>query len=160
MQCLSGPPPRYLLTLVATNPLAAAQDNLNVTLNPKTNGTLVGNTAYILAAFHNTFNILEAIPQGVVVTTASGGPLKAGASNALILSSGAVGVALDGVLAYGQDPMGVRQGTFTEMDNQNIFIPFAGCGITPQGQIAGVIQQMTITENVCCIVLPFASITC
>jgi hypothetical protein len=83
------------------------------------------------------------------VTTASGGPLKAGASNALILSSGTAGNPLDGVLIYGQDSTGTRQGSFTETGGMNIFVKFAGCGLNPQGQISGVIQQDIVSENVC-----------
>lgn len=103
----------------------------------------------MLASFHNTLNSVDAIPQGIVVTTNSGGPLRAGVSNGLTLSSGSAGVPLDGVLAYARDPAGTPQGTFTDNGGMNIFIPFAGCGLNPQGQINGVIQQMVISENVC-----------
>jgi hypothetical protein len=66
----------------------------------------------------------------------------------LILSTGAANVALKGALLYGQDSAGVRQGSFTDKGNTNIFVPFAGCGKNPQGQVSGVIQQTGISTTV------------
>ena len=54
-----------------------------------------------------------------------------------MLSSGSANVALKGALLYGQDGAGVRQGSFTDKGTTNTFVPFAGCGKNPQGQVVG-----------------------
>jgi hypothetical protein len=114
----------------------------------KQGNSQIANSAYILASFHDSPNKITSIKQGIVVKTANGGPLVAGTANKLILSSGADNVALNGALLYGQDPKGVRQGSFTDNGNTNTFVPFRGCGRNPQGQISGVIQQTGISASV------------
>jgi len=107
----------------------------------------VANSAYILASCHNSFNSIVAIQQGIQVTTVSGGPIIAGLPNALNLSSGTAGCAIDGTLIYATDAAGTRVGSFADMASPPIFEDFPGCGISKQGQMAGVIQSDLITEN-------------
>src|ERR1700759_4451131 len=99
----------------------------------KQGNSQIGNSAYILASFHDSPNNITSINQGIIVKTANGGPIVAGTANKLILSTGSANVALKGALLYGQDANGVRQGTFTDKANANIFVPFPGCGKNPQG---------------------------
>jgi hypothetical protein len=101
----------------------------------------VANSAYILASCHNSFNSIEAIPQGVQITTVSGGAIIAGLPNPLNISSGDPAVATDGVLIYAMDAAGVRVGSFADMANPPMFEDFPGCGLSKQGQMAGVIQS-------------------
>lgn len=109
---------------------------------------MIANSAYILASCHNSFNTIEAIQQGVQVTTVSGGPIIAGLPNALNLSSGTAGVALDGTLIYATDATGTRVGSFVDMANPPIFEDFPGCGLSKQGQMAGVVQSTLVSDNV------------
>jgi hypothetical protein len=103
---------------------------------------MVANSAYILASFHNTLNSLEAIQQGLVVTLANGSTsLKAGTTQALLLSSGNDTVNLDGALLYAQDGT-MRAGSFT--DQGTVFADFPGCGWSDEGGWAGVIQTVVI----------------
>lgn len=115
---------------------------------PQPNGTLTGNSAYILASFHNTLNSLEAIPQGIIVSTLNGGPLVAGTSNQLNLSVPDPNFALDGALLYGETKPGTRVGSFTDKGGMGTFKDFPGCGKNQEGKMAGVIQQMLISCNV------------
>ncbi|MCJ1282542.1 hypothetical protein MMC26_001865 [Xylographa opegraphella] len=108
-------------------------------------GSQPGNTGYMLASFHNTQNAILPIKQGLLVTTQSGGPLIAGQANALVLSSGAAGVALDGAMLYANSPSGARVGSF--VDAGAVFKPFPGCGLNAHGQMAGVIHSQLITCN-------------
>jgi len=101
----------------------------------------VANSAYILASFHNSFNSIQAIPQGVQVTTVSGGPIIAGLPNALNISSGDPAAATDGVLIYAENAAGQRVGSFADMASPPMFEDFWGCGRSIQGQMAGVIQS-------------------
>jgi hypothetical protein len=117
-------------------------------MTPQTNGTLTGNSAYILASFHNTLNSLKAIPQGIIVSTFNGGPLVAGASNQLNLSVPDPNSALDGAMLYGETTPGKRVGSFTDKGGMGTFVDFPGCGKNHKGQMAGVIQQMLISCNV------------
>ncbi|MCJ1396891.1 hypothetical protein MMC11_000081 [Xylographa trunciseda] len=122
--------------------------NANATANlqdvPVT-GSKPGNTGYMLASFHNTENSILPIQQVIQVTTVSGGPLIAGQANPLVLSSGTVGVALDGAMLYANNASGVRVGSFT--DAGGIFKDFPGCGLNAHGQMAGVIHSQLITCN-------------
>ena len=72
--------------------------------------------------------------------------LKAGQANALVLSSGAVGVALDGALIHARDAAGTPVGSFT--DAGQVFVPFPGCGKNAQGEFNGVVHSCLITCNV------------
>jgi hypothetical protein len=126
----------------------AAGKNVQAPALAKQGNSRIGNSAYILASFHDSPNNITSIPQGIVVKTADGGPLVAGMANKLILSSGSANVALKGALLYGQDLKGVRQGSFTDKGNTKTFVPFHGCGRNPQGQISGVIQQTGISASV------------
>jgi len=104
--------------------------------------SMVANSAYILASFHNTLNSLEPIQQGLVVTLANGSTsLKAGTTQALLLSSGNDTVNLDGALLYAQDGT-TRSGSFT--DQGTVFADFPGCGWSAEGGWAGVIQTVVI----------------
>jgi hypothetical protein len=132
---------------IAFNPNAT--DNLANApmLQQATNSTSqVGNSAYILASFHNTLNSLAPIEQGIVVMPMNGGPLIAGQANQLNLSSGVTGVNLDGAMLYAQE-QGVRIGSFTDKGGMGIFKDFPGCGKNADGKFAGVIQQMIISQN-------------
>jgi len=125
---------------------ANANDNLAMApMAPQSNGTLTGNSAYILASFHNTLNSLKAIEQGLIVSTLNGGPLVAGTSNQLNISTPDPNFALDGALLYGETTPGKRVGSFT--DQGGIFTNFPGCGRNEEGQMAGVIQQMLISDG-------------
>lgn len=123
---------------------------------PQPNGTLTGNSAYILASFHNTLNSLEAIPQGIIVSTLNGGPLVAGTSNQLNLSVPDPNFALDGALLYGETKPGTRVGSFTDKGGMGTFKDFPGCGKNHEGKMAGVIQQMLISCNVSCPTVPLS----
>jgi len=112
------------------------------------NNSTIGNSAYILASFHDSPNSVKSINQGIIVKTANGGPIIAGTANQLILSSGSANVALKGALLYAQDSNGIRQGSFSDKGGSNTFIPFPGCGKNPQGQVSGVIQQTGISATV------------
>jgi hypothetical protein len=128
--------------------LPLAKQNVPAPALAKQGNSQVGNSAYILASLHDSPNSLASINQGIVVKTANGGPIKAGQSNQLVLSSGTANVPLKGALLYAQDITGVRQGSFTDKSGANTFIPFKGCGRNPQGQVSGVIQQMGVSANV------------
>jgi hypothetical protein len=125
-----------------------AGQNVQAPALAKQGNSQIGNSAYILASMHDSPNNITSINQSIIVKTANGGPLVAGTANKLILSTGASNVALKGALLYGQDSSGVRQGTFTDKGNANIFVPFPGCGKNPQGQVSGVIQQTGISTTV------------
>jgi len=101
----------------------------------------VANSAYILASCHNSFNTIEVIPQGLKIATVSGGAIVAGVPNPLNMSSGDAAVAIDGVLLYAENLAGDRVGSFFDMAKPPMFEDFAGCGISKQGQMAGVIQS-------------------
>jgi hypothetical protein len=109
---------------------------------------MMGNSAYILANFHDSPNKITSIQQVINVTTASGGPIVAGQSNQLILNSANAGVELVGVLIYGKDSNDKRIGTMTDQGGMGTFLPFAGCGLNPEGQTVGVIQTMSVAKNV------------
>ena len=112
------------------------------------NNTMVANSAYILAAFHNALNTIEAIPQQITVKTANGGPIQAGKANPLILQTAMAGVNIDGVLIYAENAWGEREGSFKDTSGMGNFVDFPGCGVNKQGQFAGVIHQQVISENV------------
>ena len=133
--------------MACTNQLLAGHDVAVPRLNA-TNGTVTVNSAYILATFHNSPNQVTAIPQGVNVTTANGGPLIAGQANQLILQSQIAGVELVGILLYANNAKGQREGDFTDKGGNNIFVKFPGCGLNKQGKISGVIQQSSVAKNV------------
>jgi hypothetical protein len=124
-----------------------AGDNFNnATRLNQTAAMPIGNSAYILANFHNTANKITSIEQVINVTTASGGPIVAGQANQLVLNSAIAGVELVGVLIYAQDQNGNRIGTMT--DQGGILVPFPGCGLNPEGRTVGVIQTMSVAKNV------------
>ena len=109
---------------------------------------MVANSAYILASCHNSVNSIEAIQQGVQVTTVRGGPIIAGLPNALNLSTGNPNFAIDGTLIYAMDSTGTRVGSFADSANPPVFEDFPGCGLSKQGQMAGVIQSTVISACV------------
>jgi hypothetical protein len=126
-----------------------ASDNLAMApMASQPNGTLTGNSAYILASFHNTLNSLEAIKQGLIVSTLNGGPLVAGTSNQLNLSTPDPNCALDGAMLYGETKSGKRVGSFTDKGGMGTFADFPGCGRNREGKMAGVIHQMVVSCNV------------
>jgi len=133
-------------------PVGPMSFNTNVTSNllnppqyvPTNNNSLVMNSAFILASFHNSLNTIEAIHQGAAVMVPNN-TLVAGTTVELLLSSGTTGVNLDGLLIYAQDMMGVRQGSF--VDRGGVFVPFAGCGKNPQGEWAGMIQEVVVSNS-------------
>jgi hypothetical protein len=125
-----------------------AGNNVKAPALPQQKNQTIGNSAYILASFHDSPNSINSINQGITVKTANGGPIVAGTANHLILSSGSANVALKGALLYAQDTNGVRQGSFTDKGGANTFVPFPGCGKNPQGQISGVIQQTGVSATV------------
>lgn len=125
-----------------------ATDNVDAAPYTPTNGSMVGNSAYILASFHNTLNSLLPLNPGAFVATANGGPIVAGQSNQLLLSSENPNVALDGMLLYAKTATAVRVGSFTDKGGMGTFADFPGCGLNQEGQFAGVIQQMVISCNV------------
>jgi len=122
--------------------------NDNLATAPMFNATgnsMVANSAYILASFHNTLNSIAPIPQGLVVTLGNGSTsLKAGTTVPLLLSSGNDTIPLDGALLYAQDG-NMRAGSFT--DKGGMFADFPGCGRSLGGKIAGVIQTDVISEG-------------
>jgi len=120
---------------------ANAGDNVNA---KNQNGANPPNSAYILASFHNSPNRVTSLQQSITVT-AKNNQIVAGQANQLTLSSGGNNVVLGGVLIYGVDGSGTRQGSFT--DAGTTFIPFPGCGTNPQGQNVGVIQQNGISAT-------------
>jgi len=123
-------------------------DNFNnATRLNTTAANMIGNSAYILANFHNSPNIITSIQQIVTVTTASGGPIVAGQANQLILNSAIAGVELVGLLIYAKDANGNRIGTMTDQGGMGIFTPFPGCGLNPEGKTVGVIQTMSVAKN-------------
>jgi hypothetical protein len=109
---------------------------------------MVANSAYILASCHNSINKIEAIQEGVQVTPVMGMSIVAGLPNALNLSSGDPNAALDGTLIYAMDSTGTRVGSFVDMAQSPVFEDFPGCGISKQGQMAGVIQSTVISDCV------------
>lgn len=115
----------------------------NLMMPPMTNST-PGNAAYIIASFHNTLNKITPIEQGIMVTTLSGGPLIAGQPNVLNISTGDPNVPLDGAMLYAKTPDLARVGSF--VDPSGTFKDFPGCGLNGQGQPAGVIHQMIISN--------------
>jgi hypothetical protein len=127
---------------LATPPLAP-QKNLTGKFVPGN----VGNSAYILASFHNTLNSLQPIIQGLVLKTLNGGPLVAGQANQLSLNSGAAGVNLDGALVYAFTVDEVRVGSFTDKGGQGTFANFPGCGKNAEGEWAGTVHQQIISNN-------------
>jgi len=136
---------RNQLDEVAYNPDAGMNTNPAPMFNA-TAPSMVANSAYILASCHNSFNSIEAIPQGVQVTTVSGGAIIAGIPNALNLSSGDPAAALDGTLIYAVDATGARVGSFADSATPSMFEDFPGCGLSKQGQMAGVIQSDVISD--------------
>jgi len=142
------------LLQLTTNQLGQVAYNTNPGMNtmpaPMFNATapsMVANSAYILASCHNSFNSIVAIQQGIQVTTVSGGPIIAGLPNALNLSSGAAGVAIDGTMIHATDAAGTRVGSFADMANPPVFEDFPGCGLSKQGQMAGVVQSGLISDQ-------------
>jgi len=136
---------RNQLDEVAYNP----DPGMNTNPAPMFNATapsMIANSAYILASCHNSINSVAAILQGVQVTTVSGGPIIAGLPNALNLSSGDPNAAIDGTLIYAEDSTGQRVGSFVDMAAAPVFEDFPGCGISKQGQMAGVIQSCVISD--------------
>jgi hypothetical protein len=133
------------IVLLLTTLLAGDNDNTVPKMNT-TNTTMLPNSAYILATFHNSPNKVTPIPQGINVTTANRGPLMAGKANQLVLQSQVAGVELVGVLIYGNNAAGQRVGNF--VDTGGKFIAFAGCGLNAQGQVSGVVQTMSVAKNV------------
>jgi hypothetical protein len=124
---------------------------MNTNPAPMFNATapsMVANSAYILASCHNSINKIEAIPEGVQVTPVNGMSIVAGLPNPLNLSSGDPNAALDGTLIYAMDSTGTRVGSFVDMAKSPVFEDFPGCGISKQGQMAGVIQSTVISDCV------------
>jgi hypothetical protein len=123
-----------------------------------------GNTGYLLASFRksqprhrqsfwltskwdNTNNRITPIIPGISVTLANNATsLIAGQPNLLILSSMAVGIALDGAMLHARTAAGIPVGTYS--DAGGVFVPFPGCGKNKQGQFNGVVHQHLITCNV------------
>lgn len=89
---------------------ANAGDNVNA---KNQNGANPPNSAYILASFHNSPNRVTSLQQSITVT-AKNNQIVAGQANQLTLSSGGNNVVLGGVLIYGVDGAGTRQGSFTD----------------------------------------------
>lgn len=106
----------------------------------------VGNTAYILASFHDSPNNIQSINQSIQVMTNTGkSTIVAGQANQLNLQANAQ---LKGVLAYARDASNTPQGTFKDNGGQQTFVQFPGCGMNPQGQVNGVIQQKGVSASV------------
>lgn len=141
-----------------SNSTIATQNVVAAPYTP-TNGSMVGNSAFILSSFHNTLNSLLVMEQGAVVATANGGPIVAGQANQLSLSSGNASIALDGLMLYAKTANVSRVGSFTDQGGMGTFADFPGCGLNQQGQFAGVIQQMVISCNVspCCNVSSYSA---
>jgi len=123
-------------------------DNKNIPLLKASGGSQIGNSAYILASFHDSLNNLNAQPgNGIQVKTANGGPIVAGQANQLTLTTGNNNVQLLGVLAYANGADGTREGSFTDQGNTNTFVQFAGCGTNKQGNVNAVIQQTGVSAT-------------
>jgi len=126
-------------------------DNDNNVPQVKTAGagtTSVGNSAYILASFHDTLNSLNAIQgNSMQVTLTQGASIVPGQANQLTLSSGNKNQALLGVLAYANDATGARAGSFQDNGGAGTFVQFAGCGQNAQGQNNAVIQQQGVSAT-------------
>jgi hypothetical protein len=126
-----------------------AGDNKNIPLLKPPAGSQIGNSAYILASFHDSLNNLNAVNgNGIQVKTANGGPIIAGQANQLTLSTGNTNTQLLGVLAYANGADGTREGSFTDKGATNTFVQFAGCGTNKQGNTNGVIQQQGVSATV------------
>lgn len=106
----------------------------------------IGNSAYILASMHDSPNNINVQQQSLVVKPQSGNTIVAGQANKITVST-KDNSQLKGAMLYGQDGSGTRQGSFTDA-NAGPFVPFAGCGKNPQGQISGVIQQTGVSATV------------
>jgi len=120
----------------------------NVPLLKQTSTSLIGNSAYILASFHDSLNNLNAVNgNGIQVTLASGKQIIAGQANQLTLNTGSSNVQLLGVLAYARDANGVPEGSYTDKGTTNTFVQFAGCGTNKQGQTNGIIQQTGVSAT-------------
>jgi len=142
------------LLQLTRNQLGKVAFNANAGMNtdpaPMFNATapsMVANSAYILASCHNSFNKIEALKQGIQVTTVSGKEIIAGLPNALNLSSGDPAAAIDGALLYAVDAKGDRVGSFADSAKPPIFEDFPGCGHSKQGQMAGVVQSGVISDK-------------
>lgn len=130
-----------------------AKENQDINGAPQTNkqGTApspnaVGNTAYILASFHDSPNVITSQNQSIQVTTANGkNTIVAGQTNQLNLQANAQ---LKGVLAYARDASNTPQGTFQDNGGQQTFVQFPGCGLNAQGQVNAVIQQKGVSTSV------------
>jgi hypothetical protein len=103
------------------------------------------NSAYILASLHDSPNNVNTQQQSLVVKPQGGNTIVAGQANKITISTND-NSQLKGALLYGQDGTGTRQGSFTDANN-GPFVPFAGCGKNPQGDISGVIQQQGVTAS-------------
>jgi hypothetical protein len=124
-------------------------NNNNVPLLKQSSTALIGNSAYILASFHDSLNNLNAVKgNGIQVTLASGNKIIAGQANKLTLNTGSTNVQLLGVLAYARDANGVPDGSFTDQGTTNTFIQFPGCGTNKQGGVNGIIQQNGVSATV------------
>jgi hypothetical protein len=97
-------------------------------------------------------NSILPIKQVITVATLHGGPLIAGQANALNLSSGVPGVALDGAMLYANNAAGERVGSFVDLSGT--FKAFPGCGKNEHGKMAGVIHQKLISCFVCPVHVP------
>jgi len=127
---------------------ATAGDNKNIPLLKATGNSQIGNSAYILASFHDSLNNLNAQKgNGINVKTANGGPIIAGQANQLTLTSAGNNVQLLGVLAYANGADGTREGSFTDQGNTNTFVQFPGCGTNKQGGVNGIIQQTGVSAT-------------
>jgi len=109
-------------------------------------GSQPGNTGYMLASFHNTNNKITPLIPGISVTLANNATsLVAGKANGLVISSMAVGIALDGAMLHARTAASIPVGSFT--DAGGVFSPFPGCGLNAQGQVNGVVHHALITCN-------------
>ena len=114
------------------------------------NRTQVPNSAYILASLHDSPNRLDVIGNSLQVGVNGGsvvaGLIVAGRPNVLHIRT-TDNSQLKGAVLLGQDQTGTRQGSFTDAAG-GPFIPFPGCGLNPQGQVSGVIQQTGVSATV------------
>jgi hypothetical protein len=134
---------------IAVDGTAGDNKNIPQLQNGKDQGQPIGNSAYILASFHDSLNNLNSQPgNGIQVKTANGGPIVAGQANQLTLTTGNNNIQLLGVLAYANGADGTREGSFTDQAATQTFVQFPGCGTNKQGQTNGVIQQTGVSATV------------
>jgi hypothetical protein len=124
---------------------------MNVNPAPMFNATppsMIANSAYILASCHNSVNTVEPLDPGLQIVTVNGGPIIAGVPNALNISTGNPNLAVDGVMVYALNTNNQRVGSFSDTAAAPVFVDFDACGFSIQGQKAGVIQEMVVSDCV------------